>query len=1197
MNFSKIEMQGFKSFADRTKIEFDSEVTAIVGPNGCGKSNVADAVRWVLGEQSAKTLRGKSMQDVIFNGTENRKSTSYCEVSLFFDNGNRQFGIDFDELVLTRKLDRSGDSEYLINGNNCRLKDIVDLLRDTGAGREGYSIIGQGKIDEILSAKPDDRRNIFEEAAGIAKSKSKKIEAERRLVRARENLSRHEDIMGELFRQIEPLRKQSDDAMRCRELKDELRFNEVNAYIYQYENNEREKDEINRKILETEERLTAERNAYNELTAAFNERMDGINGADKKIADCREELTAHLVEAEKNAGELKVFGERLSNLRAGGSRINGELAALRNSVADKKKALAEAEARAEVLKEKNLAAAERLRLVSDELAALKANLSERERAAEENDRSVIENIGRLAEIKSNMSQLIKEEEMLKESRVTALNGLDELRASAEALGRERAATEKEAAAVGEAVKNTAKDVERLEREYTEKRIKIGRGREESKNLTQRIAALETRARMLDEIKNEYEGYVYPVKKLMTDGKSDKNLKERILGVVAEVIKVEEKYEQAVDTALGAALQHIIVGDEDDAKSLIAYLKDKRYGRATFLPLTSVKARLLEKEYEGIMKIPGCFGVASELIGCDVKFRGIIRNLLGRTVVADNIDTAAGIAKRYNYAFRIVTLDGDIFMPSGAITGGSRKSDSNADIISRDRSIAQTATALSKSRGQNEMLDKALKIAERESESISVDIKKRGDVLKKNEIAHAALAERLEKVSSRTDAVLSEIRGIEARLAATDARLSEIRRDIESVDRLGEDTVNRRKSIEELREESRRGMNEKRGERERLENAATDARVALTEGQKDAEALRESIAALSRGLNADVLKIAELEGALARLAATIAEQEEKAAFEAMSGEERLRIEELKAVLEGLDEYKEECRRELSELEDRRGKKAEEISALGERKVREESAAERIEAESRVLEEKVRDEYGLDYASALPLRAAEYDYRKSLTLIGRLKKKIDDLGDVNMLAVKEYEEVGERYNCMIVQRDDMQRAESDLVGIINDLTREMNAKFKSEFDKINENFMAIFKQLFNGGKAKLQLEESGDKDVLNAGIEIYAEPPGKKLQHISLLSGGEKALTAIAILFAILKLKPMPFCVLDEIEAALDDANANLFAEYLKKFSKNTQFIVITHRKPTMELADTLYGVTMEEKGVSKLVSVQLSEAVKNAERAV
>jgi chromosome segregation protein len=1196
VNFNKIEMQGFKSFADKTKIEFDSEVTAIVGPNGCGKSNVADAVRWVLGEQSAKTLRGKHMQDVIFNGTENRKSTSYCEVSLFFDNKARVFNVGFDELVLTRKLDRSGDSEYLINGTNCRLKDIVDLLRDTGAGREGYSIIGQGRIDEILSAKPDDRRNIFEEAAGIAKSKSKKVEAERKLVRTRENLSRHEDIMGELFRQLEPLKAQADDAKKCQEFKDELKLNEVNAYIYQYENNEKERSEINRKIMEIESKLAVERGVYDGLISSFNERLSGIGATDQKISELREELTEYLVGAEKNAGELRLHNEKIGNLRAEEGRLKREIDSRKNILDGIKNSIEKNRAETESIDADIAAQKANLEKADCDLNKLKESLNEREASVENGNKSIIENMRRLSEIKSNMSQLLKEKELLEETRASAAKKLEETEAAEEVRAEIESVLARQAEEIRKLIGECQKVLSDSERELAEKQIKIARGKEESKNLSGRIAALETKAKMLDDIKNEYEGYAYAVKKLMVDCKSDTKLSGRNLGVLAEAIKVDEKYEQAIDVALGAALQNVIVRDEEDAKYLIGYLKEKRYGRVTFLPLSSVKARVLEREYDGILKIPGCLGVASELIGYDLKFQGVVRNLLGRTVVVDNIDTAVAMAKRYGYAFRIVTLEGDILMTSGAISGGSRKSDNNADIISRDRNIAAAAAALTNSRGQYEMLERAIANAEKDLAVIKARTENAEKELKKNEIAYAAAAEKLEKAEEEVKAFKREKSELSARYRSVGLRIGEIEENLGSVDKLEADIVRERRNIDSLREESRQDMTQKRIEREELENAITRAKVGLSERIKDKEAALSVIGELKTRAAETAAAILRTEGELAEVLSAAKEQEARAVAEAMSEDERRKIEELKTALAGLDEYKAECRRELAELEERRNVKGAEISELNEKKIREENLLERLDSEGSMLEEKVREEYGMDYAAALPFRIDGYDYQKSLTLINRLKKKINDLGDVNMRAVKDFEEVGGRYGEMAVQRDDMLKAESDLVGIIGDLTREMHAKFKTEFDKINENFTVIFKQLFNGGKANLKLEQIEGKDLLEAGIEIYAEPPGKKLQHISLLSGGEKALTAIAILFAILKLKPMPFCVLDEIEAALDDANANLFAEYLKKFSKNTQFIVITHRKPTMELADTLYGVTMEEKGVSKLVSVQLSDAVKNAEKA-
>ena len=1196
MNFNKIEMQGFKSFADKTKIQFDSDVTAIVGPNGCGKSNVADAIRWVLGEQSAKTLRGKSMQDVIFNGTENRRSTSYCEVSLFFDNKEKLFGIDYDELVLTRKLDRSGDSEYSINRNVCRLKDIVDLLRDTGVGREGYSIIGQGRIDEILSAKPDDRRNIFEEAAGIAKSKSKKLEAERKLLRTRDNLSRHQDIMGELEKQLEPLKRQSEDARKASELKEELKLNEVNAYIYQYENNAREKEIIDNRLKEIGGALAVERAAYNDIAAAFNERLEGIGKADSEIAELRDTLTACLVEAEKNAGELKLRDQRISGLKSEIDRIDGDIGVLNTEIQAKGRDVAACQAEIESLNGQIEYKEALLARAGAELDGLKLSLSDREGRIEQSNKSIIENMDKLSDIKSNMSKLLKEEELLKEKKDGISLKIEELKDTLFSLEQIKSAFDAESARLKGEIDGGVIFLINSNRELADRENRIDRAREECRAVGQRIAALETKSKMLEDIKNQYEGYNYPVKKLMTDGKNDKRLAERNLGVLAELIKVDQKYEQAIDVALGAALQNIVVRDEDDAKYLIEYLKERKYGRATFLPLTSVRPRLLEREYEGVLGVPGCFGVASELISYDKRYQGIIRNLLGRTVIVDTVDTAIKTAKKYNYAFRIVTLEGDVFMTSGAITGGSRKSDSNAEIIGRDRTIAETKESLKEQTTRFETLDKAVKAAVTELDKLKAAALDRESVQKKNEVSFAALNERLDKTAAELGAASKEKQSLEAQASTVSNRIDEIRLKIDSVDRLEDEIKDERKNIDGLREESLSEVGQKRLEREMLEESITKAKILLSQMRKDLDTGAALTARLNQERAAAAVRILALEGNRKKAEDALAEERSKAISDAMSDEQRERIEGLKERLACLDSDKTVHQRELAALEDRRNLKAEEISALNEKKIREESALERLDTDSKLLAAKVAEEYGLDYEAAQVYRADEYDYQKSLTAINRLKRKINDLGPVNMLAVDEFAEVGGRYENMTLQREDMLKAEADLLKIIGDLTGEMHTKFKTEFDKINENFMVIFKQLFNGGKAKLQLEESDDKDILNAGIEIYAEPPGKKLQHISLLSGGEKALTAIAILFAILKLKPMPFCVLDEIEAALDDANANLFAEYLRKFSKNTQFIVITHRKPTMELADTLYGVTMEEKGVSKLVSVQLSDAVKHVKAA-
>lgn len=1018
MHFKGMELSGFKSFADKVEIKFDNGITAIVGPNGCGKSNVGDAIRWVLGEQSSKSLRGTSMQDVIFNGTEKRKSLSYCEVSLFFNNTDRLFNLEYDDIIVTRKLYRSGDSEYLINRNPCRLKDIINLFFDSGIGRDGYSIISQGKVEEIISSKPEQRRLIFEEAAGIAKFKSQKVESERKLERTEENLTRLRDIVGELDRQLGPLRKQAETAKIYLELRDLLKNLEVNAFIYQTENVDAQKSVLNDKldgILQEISLKEGEMVSLGQKSANCLEEIAKIDEANKSLNN---EILTLTVGLEKQSGETKLLRERIANLTNTNHQLEETLRQQQASVNKSQAELEQKTARHQFLKNK-----------SDEIS---------------------ENAGENAELLKTYNGLKSKESSLTGSIKTLQNQTTELYSTA---------------------------------------------------LVQ-----ENRRRLLVEYKQEYEGYAYAVKKILKDAETNADIRSKFIGVLASLIKVDDKFETAIEVALGAALQNVVTDSTDNAKFLIAYLKQNRYGRATFLPIDSMKPRMLAADTKALLGGFGIYGVASELVKFDAKISNVIQNLLGSVVIVENLDVATNLAKKAGFRFKIVTLEGDVVSPSGSMTGGSKKSNA-ANLISRDREIEVLQEQLKATK--LEYSEKKILLSNQEEELIMVKRKLQEIEQEKN-------------AANLTEAVnLAEIRTEQQGLEADFVRLNF-----------------------EIAEAQKQG---------------NYAQNAIIENQKIIDNFNAQMQA--------ILQSSENQELQARLS---------------------QIRDLQDRNEIIKIQKQEAMRQFdAEKEAVMGQ----INSANDKKYKVQSDIEKLSNDLEAMAARILEEYNLTYETCLDFKNSEFEFEGSITQIYRIKKEISKLGHVNVNAIEDSKAVYARYEELSTQLNDLEQSKADTLQAISELAAEMSKRFEEKFTQINSNFQITFRELFGGGNAHLELV--GSDNILEAGVDIVAEPPGKKLQNINLLSGGEKALTAIAILFAILKLRPMPFCLLDEIEAALDEANVERFARYLHRFSNDTQFIVVTHRKPTMELADSLYGVTMQEKGVSRIVSVKLSEAVQSA----
>ncbi len=1187
MNFEKVEIYGFKSFADKSEIKFGNGITGIVGPNGCGKSNVADAIRWVLGEQSAKSLRGSSMQDVIFSGTQGRKSLSYCEVSLYFDNSNRMFNIDFNELIITRKLFRSGESEYYINKQPARLREIVDLLHECGIGKDGYNIIGQGKVEEIMSAKPEDRRNIFEEATGIAKFKARKNESERKLDRTHENLVRYIDILTEIENQLTPLERQAEKAKEFNALSAELKHHELNTYIAKVDGVESAKGKINVRIKGLDEESALRQSEYAKAEAEYDKIFSDINLADNKLKNLNDELLEKRVSMEKSSGAKQLFEEKISYLSSQIERAKTSIEQNLELIAESKKKFSDNEVEL-IAKEKELASLqEKAEKLSKRLLSVSEKIVLGEELASANQKRIIESIESLSDIKMNKGAMSIERANLTDKANELTAKLDEYAVKREESFNVKEALDRSIDELDRSVYDLKNQIEQKENQVRECNESVAKVENTIYTLNSVITTLVTKDNFYRGLKDSYEGYAPAVKLLLNKAKENPELKKRIRGVVAELIKSEKKYDIALETALAAAAQNVVTQTPDEARYLIEYLKTNKYGRITFLPITSVKPREQSASVTSALNEKGALGVANKLVSYDKQYENVISNLLGNTLIVDTLENATNIANKYRFAFKMVTLDGDVFSTQGAMTGGSRRTDT-VGLLSGDRKIEDNAEQLKLKRAEMEKI-KAEKVEYEKARDKALDELSMLNDLYNGKKQQILIEREKQSVVERS---LSEIgQDMETTTDLLDTvkeRLKKLDIDFEVVTSGGKKLEEDKQSAAQNADKHQAEYDALKKERDSLAMESTELQVKVTELKGYISSVATENARLKNvitdaettnaGLNKSNVNAEEIIEELRR------EQEKVALTKA----EQDYINNIRAQIDGIENDKSELREKLNRNDEKKKQLSDAITLLSEKKHAEEIALAKIDSDLEYLQQSIWEDYQETYETAIKVREENYDATHGEAEINRLRRKRNSLGAINATAIDDFKILKERYEEMLSQKEDLEKAESDLKEAIGKIKSEMLTQFEEGFTKINENFQRIFKELFGGGRAMLEMDYTDTEDRLEAGVEIIAEPPGKKLQKLSLLSGGEKALTAIAILFAILKLRPKPFCVLDEIEAALDEANVDRFARYLKKFSQETQFIVITHRKPTMELADALFGVTMQEKGVSKTVSVKLSD---------
>ncbi len=1184
MFLKSVELQGFKSFADKIYLDFHLGITAIVGPNGSGKSNISDAIRWVMGEQSAKSLRGAKMEDIIFSGTQERKALGFAEVSLTLDNSDGSFDLDFPEVTVTRRVYRSGEGEYFINKTSCRLKDIHELFMDTGIGREGYSIIGQGKVDEILSNKSEDRRQIFEEAAGITKYKYRKNEAEKKLSQTNENLLRVKDILNELEGQLAPLQQQSEKAKKFLVLRDELRVLEVNAAVVSIDTWRADLAELEKNLAELTGQIADIQTQTEAADQAVKQMYEQIEQYDQEIEQQR--LAEHDTEAKINEfhNEINLLTANIGHTEENIQRIKAEIEKEKKSIGAMDADLKEQERQLLEYEEKKAVFdntleklnaqmklfAEETGAKNEELESLKSEVIEQ--TTQMNDaRGKIANLNVLLENFRTRQQNIQEE--LAQKNVD-FQRLEQNTAILEKdLKTRETELEQETAALSQAT------AERQEGETTLRR--------EQSCLNQwsmELANKRSKKKLMEDMQREFEGYTKSVKSLMTAYQAGKMGKIEIHGPLAQLIHTEARYVTAIDIALGAANQNIVTQTEQDAKQAIAYLKQNRLGRATFLPVSTVKGRTgNQKEVSGMK---GYIATAAELVECEPQYREIVSNLLGTTVVAETIDDAIAMAKQSGHRLKIVTLEGEVLQPGGAMTGGSTGKSGGLlsranEIAALEKEIEQLSQNCVKKEKETEALRLRIEELSKQESARQEEIHQKKETVIKMTAEYRHLEEFCKSVTDGKAQLEQELQDVQA-------QITNIIRDNQANQETVTCAEQRVKQLEREIAQKQDEFSESGRKSEALNQELMSCNIDRNALLKDIEVVHHVMQNINQEKSEFFEDIQSKQEEAETLKNKILDLKDDIAFKQKQMEEfTQKTGDFRSRAAELAQQKRETEDKIKRSQEETKNTREQLFSLGQQQAKVEGRQNRLETDLENITNRLWEEYELTYTEAVKLKETtppteEHGGKR----IAQLKDEIKRLGNINIDAIEEYKNVRERFDFLMAQTRDLDQAKHELEQLIAEMLDIMKKQFSEQFALINKNFNEVFSELFGGGKANLILEDPNS--ILESGIEIEAQPPGKKLQRLSLLSGGERAFTAIALLFAILKVRPTPFCILDEIEAALDDVNVYRYADYLKRFSQKTQFIVVTHRRGTMEAANMLYGVTMQERGVSKLLSLNIDE---------
>ena len=1184
MRLKKLELYGFKSFATRTEIIFGDGITGIVGPNGSGKSNIGDAVRWVLGEQSAKTLRGSSMSDVIFNGTQTRKPLSYCEVSLCFSNEDHALPLDYSEVLVTRRVYRNGESEYFLNQSSCRLKDIVDLFRDTGIGKEGYSIIGQGRIDEILSRKSEDRRQIFEEAAGIVKYKARKEEADKKLEHTLQNAERVDDILEELSKRIKPLEEQSKAARQYLEWSEELKKLDLNLFLVRSDRYENRISEFKNNIENLQTVINTENTHISELNQKrdhFQETIENLNSEIHNQHDSLIQLTEDVFQTEQSLALLKTrIDTRKENekqlfieISETEEKINNLDQLYNHSGQDiniKQKELEEAQCQLSELQDKEIQYKKEEETANQDL--------------EQHKQLIIDDMNRSSMLQNDQTRLHTMKKQIQERLIEIQSSIDtintdhiQLKADVEQyisnLNREK-----------ETYSKLEKDLENKQKVLDENRIKLFAVQNSAEKKSSEMQSVQSRYHLLTEMSREMEGYNNSVRHAIQYSK-DHHI-PGVYGALAYLIQVPQQYEIAIDMALGAAVQNIVTDNEETAKLLINYLRENKLGRATFLPISTIRSKTLSPQEKQLHYLPGFIGIASELIQYHEQFKPIIENLLGRTVIADNLDHGIKIMKEGHHSFRLVTLNGDVMHSGGSMTGGSIQS-KMTNLLGREREIIQLSEVLKTGKQEFDQMKQDLENLHSKEKSIVEAIHQQTELIHQQDIA---IAREQDHVSHAEERLLENKQLLENTKNA-ESQLLESLSDVDSqLNYISENRKNEsfnQESMEEKTEILQNDLMKKREKVDSIRNQIMEAHLHISDLSHDLDIMKKDSNRYLSEHDQFILDNKKRNDRVSQI-------------RMLNEEDVKQVNELSLSLTSKKEKQEENQKVITDLENnlsdiqiKLNDLLKQIDTLHTSITRDNESLHKIELscsktenDLKTLQEKIWSTYELTYGGAEEYRITDFHESNAEKKSKDLISNIHSLGNINIHAIEEYTETKARFDELETQQNDLKKAENNIRQLIQELIEQMETTFVSNFVLLKKYFRETFIRLFGGGDAKIELTDPDDP--LNCGIEINVQPPGKKLQLLSLLSGGERALTAIAILFAMLKLKPTPFCILDEIEAALDDANIGYYADYLKEYSHETQFIVVTHRKGTMERCNSLFGVSMEEQGVSRMVSVSLHD---------
>nr|WP_275579345.1 chromosome segregation protein SMC [Halanaerobacter jeridensis] len=1181
-----IKMKGFKSFADKVTVDFEPSITGIIGPNGSGKSNISDAIKWVLGEQSAKALRGSKMKDVIFAGSDDRRPKQVAEVTLTLDNKDRELDIDYDQVKIGRKVTKDGKSDYLLNGQRCRLKDIQELLLDTGIGKEAYSIIGQGKVEAVLNEGSADRRRLFEEAAGITKHKQRKEESEEKLADTQQKLQRIEDIISEIKRQVGPLEEEAEKAKQYKEYSSELEEHEVDLLLNKYADLETDLDQKIATKQDLSYKLTKVKSKVNEYDLKIDKEEEKLDDLIEEIDDLQDKLYQKRNQKQKLGNKIDLAEQRENNLAQQKDRLKSEVKRLKREVSTLQDEIKKSEEKKKEVTKDLKSKKEVLNNQQDQLAEIKEKLQEKNQRREEIRNNKLANINEINQYQNKLSNLEQNIEYY-------THEVEELQEEEEELNKELTAKQEEK-------EEYETELSQLQKKFEEQQQNLKQKKEANEELTtefndlkdkydelkDKLSRKKSKLKTLKDLEKSYSGYYRGVKKVLKYAQNSDNL-PGVCGVVAELIEVPKKYETAIEVALGSILQNIVVEDNKVGQKAIDYLKRNNAGRATFLPLDLIDPRSLRSNEQQALNVEGAINVAEKLVDYESQYEDAIKNILGRIIVAQDMDSAVQISKAANKRVKVVTLEGEIVRPGGSMTGGSRNKNSN--LLGRSRQIEELSSEVEDLNEQEENIKNKGFAKRKELEKLREEIEKLDEEVRQLDLEQTSLDKDYQQADNEVKRLKKELNKKQNKINTLEEKQDELKEQQQQVKQELESLTTGEDDLEGLINKLEKEINALQANKEELGNKITDTKVEIASLEQEQQSLAQEYKNKKMALKNKQEKITKEENNITKVKEKTKEIEsKKEELIAEKKELKDKIVEAKKELDSLKENRTEVKKKISQYQQESKESRERRDKLQEKSNQNEVKLTEIKVNLENIEEKLKQEYEIEVYDLIEEREEIDNYQEVEKIIKDLKKKMKELEPVNLGAIEEYENLSKRLEFLEEQHTDLIEGRNSLQEVISEIENEMKEEFLTTFKEVKEEFETIFVDLFEGGQAKLKLED--ENDLLETGIEINAQPPGKNLQKLSLMSGGEKALTATALIFALLKVNPSPFYVLDELDAPLDDANVNRFANYLQELAARAQFIVITHRKGTMRAVNTLYGITMQNSGVSQIVSLKLDEVV-------